>query len=182
MTPSDQTLLADCAAFTSQWEGCIPHLYLDGPGNVTGLMGHLFRTAVEAATAFGVTVEEMQPDWDAVMGSKPGMGPGYYAALTKCRATEAQINAVAAADLAEHVAHCARWIDGWDTLPRPAQVAAVDIDFNVKGGVTSFPHFVAAVEDRDWTAAATACHRKEGPGGVQTARNEATAALFSGLG
>ena len=181
-----QPLADACAAFTSQWEGCIPHLYLDGPGNVTGLMGHLFRTAVEAATAFGVPLEEIQADWQAVKTGQPGMGmaPGYYAARTKCRATEAQINAVAAADLAEHVAHCARWIDGWDTLPRPAQVAAVDIDFNVKGGVTSFPHFVTAVEDRDWATAATACHRIEtpAPGGVQRARNEATAALFSGLG
>ena len=41
--------LSDFRHHLEAFEGRIPWLYLDGPGNVTGGVGHLFRSYADAA-------------------------------------------------------------------------------------------------------------------------------------
>jgi len=181
MTPPSIQPLADaCADFTSQWEGRIPWMYLDGPGNVTAGCGHKLDTPEEASTVFGCDVAA---EFNAVKVSEPGHAAEWYETLTDSRLTDEQIKAILASDLQWFIGHSARMIGTWNTRPQPAQIACVDIAFNT-GGLGGWPSLCKAVSAGDWATAARQSHRIEtpAPGGVQTARNEATAALFSGLG
>ena len=80
--------------------------------------------------------------------------------LTKvCRGavslTEAQIDALLDLDIAAARADARRRVQGFDTLPPQAQMVIIDMIFNLGvGGFSTFRKMIAAVERRDWTAAA----------------------------
>ena len=175
-------LATACAAFTSQFEGKIPYLYLDPDGNVTGGCGHLFRTPQEVADISGCSLQDATEAFDAVKVAEAGHEAHWYETLTDMRLTDDQITALLASDQQRSIGLCSRTIQTWDSLPQPAQIALADIAFNT-GSLTGWPSLCMAVAAGNWAEAAIQCHRKEipAPGGVQSERNIATAQLFSNI-
>lgn len=172
-----------CCEFTKPFEGESLSLYLDGPGNVTGGIGIMFPDAQSAADAFGVSLEVMRPQFDAVKAARPGLAASAYAHLTTLRLTPAQSANLFRSAMEARVSACQRKVAGFDALPQPAQIVCVDLEYNVTGGVLVFRHFLGDLGRRDWKQAALDCHRLETPaaGGVQPARNAGAKALIESL-
>lgn len=172
---TSETLPAACASFTAPQEGRIPFMYRDNAkaGNVTVGCGHLIQNVNVACVEFDSYLTEMQPQFDAVAGAPAGKAAGFYAQFSTLRLTDARIDALLESDLAEHIGNCARIVPGFWQLPGPVQVATVDIDFNVEGGIRTFPHYLAAVAAGDWQEAAVQSNRPQLP-----ARSAATKALI----
>jgi GH24 family phage-related lysozyme (muramidase) len=69
--------------------------------------------------------------------------------------TDEQIDALLDLDIAAARAGARRCVQGFDTLPPQAQMVIIDMVFNLGvGGFSTFRKMIAAVERRDWTAAA----------------------------
>jgi lysozyme len=69
--------------------------------------------------------------------------------------TDPQIDALLDLDIAAARAGARRCVRGFDTLPPRAQMVIIDMVFNLGvGGFSTFRKMIAAVERRDWTAAA----------------------------
>lgn len=169
--PAD--LQTACEAFTGPQEGLELFMYLDGPGNITVGRGHMLYSPIHAAQAFGVDVSVVQPQWDALKVAAPNKRASDYGPLTTLRLTPVQEQDIFATDISTHIFRCRALIGLFDQFPGPVQVAAVDIDYNTKGGIHTFPRFITAVERGDWATAAFESNRPQLP-----ARSAAVKALI----
>lgn len=164
--------------FTAPFEGVIPHLYLDTRGNVTCGVGFLLanRAAVDAYE-WHPNLNAAHADYDKVRVMAPGHVASYYASACTAHLTDETMHE----HFDRHVASVrSQLASSWHLadLPRDAQIALVDMAFNLGvAGLDKFKKLHAAVDARDWATAATECSRK----GVQQARNDATRDLFLGL-
>ena len=68
---------------------------------------------------------------------------------------DADIDALAAADVARFEASLAAELPNWNTYPPTAQAALFDMGFNLGiGGLKKFDHLLAAVDAGQWDVAA----------------------------
>ena len=164
-------------------EGCINHLYLDGVGLVTCAVGHMVPTA-EAMDAIPMvhadgtpaTNDEKRAEWQAVKSLAPNMAPGFYAARTMLRLTDATIDQLQDSDVAEIYRELLHWFPDLASYPEPAQEAIVDYGFEGPAKMhAGAPKLCAAILAQDWPAAAVESHRV----GIQDSRNVAIAGLFT---
>lgn len=163
------------------FEGRISHMYKCTGGEVTIGIGHAIAT-VSDAPALSWTIDgrpateaEIQGDYARVEAAEKGLVATAYAPLTQCRMADADINSLAAADVARFEAALAAELPNWNTYPSSAQAALFDMGFNLGiGGLKKFSHLLAAVDAGQWEVAANECHRK----GIGDSRNQQTAALF----
>lgn len=155
-----------------EFEGVVPWLYADGTGLPTAGVGHACETPEEAVVVFNDP--RAAQDWHVIKNSLGGQAAHLYEPLTVCRLTDEQIDALEATDIAEtermlHVV-CPDSA-GW---PEAVRAAALDIQYNVKGGIATFPHMLAAIRRQDWETASQESHRPQ----LQTSRNQWTAATL----
>ena len=163
------------------FEGRISHMYKCTGGEVTIGIGHAIAT-VSDAPALSWTIDgrpatdaEIQADYARVQAAEKGLVAKAYAPLTQCRMADADIDALAAADVNRFEALLAAELPNWNTYPPSAQAALFDMGFNLGiGGLQKFTHLLDAVDAGQWDVAANECHRK----GIGDARNQQTAALF----
>lgn len=148
--PDLNSLLKACFDFTGAQEGNVFWPYLDGPGNITIGRGHLLYSALYAANVIGLPVEIVQPQWDSLKRQKPGMRADFYRGATSLLITSEKSDELFNSDLWCHIDACRQYVPGFDDLPQPVQVCCVDIDFNVKGGIRTFPAMLKAIAARDW--------------------------------
>lgn len=168
IAPLPDPYLSDLRTHLCLFEGRIPWLYLDGPGNVTGGVGHLFRTFADACVWLPMlTIAE----WDAVRNADPDQPATCYSHLSIARMSQNSIDTVLDADITAKGAGLA------SVLPASAQAwpgavkqALYDFAFNIgaHGLVAKFPKMLAAIEAGDYKTAAAESERK----GIQPARNE----------
>lgn len=153
-----------------EFEGTTEFLYPDICSLPTCGVGHACQTPEEAVRIFGDS--RAAQDWLVIKNSLRGQSTHLYEPLTVCRLTGDQIDALEAADIAETkrklLAVCPDSA-GW---PKGVRDAALDIEYNVKGGIATFPRMLAAIRRQDWATAAAECQRPQ----LQTARNQWTAA------
>jgi len=163
------------------FEGRVPHMYKCTGGEVTIGIGHAIATMSDAP-ALNWTIDgrpatdaEIQADYARVQAAEKGLVAKAYAPLTQCRMANADIDALAAADVARFEASLAAELPNWNTYPPTAQAALFDMGFNLGiGGLKKFTHLLAAADAGQWDVAAQQCHRK----GIGDDRNQQTAALF----
>lgn len=174
----------------AQFEGDIPYMYLDTKGNVTVGVGHNIgrpATCVTAATSLGfvrkdtgasATREEVAADLAALRGLPYGQKfpAEYYAPHIKLELPAAVRRRLLRADLGTYVADLHDRFPRFDTFPECAQLALLDMDFNLGPKFDEFVNLSAAANATPprWEACAKECHRK----GPNEARNAATKELF----
>ncbi len=165
-----------------QYEGVVPHLYLDSLGNVTVAVGHLLPTYLTGEDMIlvldgrFVTSERRRKEWELVKALEPNHLPEYYAERTTLRMPQFAIDDLLDADVAAKAKELATAFPNWQTFPEAAQEALLDMAFNLgtEGLRLKFPRLCAAAEEGKWGVAAEESHRQ----GIAEERNQATAELF----
>jgi GH24 family phage-related lysozyme (muramidase) len=171
-----------------EYEGRIPHLYVDSVGRVTVGVGHMIPNRNEMASltfmvggSAGVpmraaTLKEKQDEFDAMAKQPKGRRAGWYeqhATLTMRgpdidALTFAHINSFHA-KLVKAYSTAQGYSKEFDSLPHNVQLALFDLIFNVgPTGLTKFTQFNKSIKAADWKKAAEQCNRSQ----VSGARNE----------
>ncbi|HEY4338686.1 MAG TPA: hypothetical protein VGM97_01955, partial [Steroidobacteraceae bacterium] len=147
-------------------EGHTAFLYPDGGGKPTVGEGHAVETPDDAVEIFGD--ERARAEWSTIRCALTGQSLHLYAPLTVCRLTDAKIDALKTADVAEAERKLDRYVTDWRSWPAGVMDAARDIVWNT--GHLGFPMMLAAIRRGDWDEAAKESHRPQ----VQKARNDWT--------
>ena len=159
------------------------HLYLDSMGNVTCGIGHLVWTRGDpvtrgwmAALKIPFAPQITAPEFVALCAAEPDRLASFYAPMTKGRLTDAQMDAILDADIAEAQRNLATEFPGCENWPSGASAAGTDLVYNLgtSGLTKGFPRLTAAMRAQDWLTCAAECHRQ----GISEARNAATKELF----
>lgn len=125
------------------------------------------------------TNDEVTAEWTKVKALPFPHLASYYAKYTTLIMLPADIDALLLTRIRGFVAALKGHFTGWDKFPEPAQLALLDMEFNLgdaglfghhtkpKHGhsklVGGFPTVVAAAQKHDWLKCAANCHRR-GPG------------------
>ena len=164
-------------AFTSRFEGVIPHLYKDSKGYMTCGVGFLVPTETDCLRLpWSPNVEAALADYRQVQSQPKGYVAGHYRAFCKAYLKPdimRQLFDVKVDGFRRQLRRA-----GWrlERYPEPVVIALVDIVFNTGiTGINAFVNLRAAVDAGDWARAANECHRKPP---VSAERNDATRALF----
>jgi len=170
LSPDLKPLLKACFEFTGQQEGNVLWPYLDGPGNITIGRGHLLYTALYAANVLGLDLSVVQPQWNALKRRTPGLRANFYQGATSLRITPEKSDELFDSDLWQHILNCLDYVPGFVDLPQEVQITCVDIDFNVKGGIRTFPDMLKAIEARDWQKVSAESDRPQLPARSESVR------------
>jgi GH24 family phage-related lysozyme (muramidase) len=170
-----QQVLDRLFAFTSPFEGCINHMYLDTVGVVTCGIGFALFSPADAAKLGFVPADHVALDWSAVKACPPGKVAAWYKDHTVCVLPPKGLRAEFDRRVQDFASILSKGYQ-LEQYPESAQVALLDMSFNLGAGalLTKWPSLRAACAKGDWATAAKQCSRT----GVQAARNQATAALF----
>lgn len=170
-----------------EYEGRIPHLYVDSVGRVTVGVGHLIANRNETgsltlmvggagAPMRAATLKEKQDEYDAIAKQPKGYRAGWYEKHAKLTMRDPDIDALLVAHIDSFHAKLVKaytkaqgYPKDFDGLPHSVQLALFDLIFNVgPTGLTKFTQFNAAIKASDWKKAAEQSHRSQ----VSGARNE----------
>jgi GH24 family phage-related lysozyme (muramidase) len=164
-----------------KFEGRIPYMYRCTGGEVTVGIGHAILTAADAhALTWNIdgraaSAGEIAADYARIAAEPVGQVASYYKPLSRCRMTEAAIDALAAADTTRFAALVAAALPKWNTYPDCVQAGLFDMAFNLGvAGLQKFKNLIAACDAGNWEAAANECHRR----GIAEFRNQETVELF----
>jgi hypothetical protein len=186
------------AAFSAQFEGRIPYMYLDVLGLVTVGVGNLvdpvsiaqalpFRFKNNpgiAAPASAATPDQIAAEWQRLKNDPTLKTRGHLA----CEPiTQLELSADAIDDLIldrvtknEAFLKSQQWFQSFDTWPADAQLGLLSMAWAMgPGGPAGFPHFRAACQGLDFSVAATECKMNEAGNPGLVPRNQANVTLFS---
>lgn len=168
-----------------EFEGCVPHMYLDTVGKVTVGIGHLIPDEAHAAGLPFVDEAGHRASRDEVVAefrtvSRQAYGYRYparfFAQFTHLRLMQRDIDALKMRHVDSFLAELSALYPGFQTFPSEVKLALLDMAFNL--GATNlrlrWPRLNAAVRERDWSAASRQCNRPQ----VGLNRNRYVASLF----
>lgn len=177
---------ADFVDGLEQFEGCIPHLYLDSRGNVTTAVGLMLPNTTAALTlpwhdpgGAPTSPEAIAEQMRKVRGAALGHLAAWYRQFTVMRLDECSCRERCARDVDAILPQLSKMFVGFELLPLPARRALVDMAYNI--GVAKLARFTnlrAAIAHGDWVTAAGECHRI----GISERRNAWTAEQFRAAG
>jgi GH24 family phage-related lysozyme (muramidase) len=170
--------------FIAPFEGNIPHMYLDTEGFVTVGIGNMLPSSDAAsalaftnrATQNPATKEEIKTDFDSVSAQEKAKAAKYYRQFTKLDFPDIEVNRLFQIRVAEFQKQLRQAYSDHDTYPDPAQLALLDMAFNLGTGALKkkWPKLNQAIDKQDWVDAAEQCNRP----GANAVRNAGTKALF----
>ncbi len=155
-----------------EFEGVIPHMYLDTKGYVTVGVGFLINTVskatqyafVKRGTATRASRAEIEADWKAVNKMAKGMVASRYKSSTKFDLPMNVINAKFDTIFRQHVTYAKEYLSSFDKQPDACKEALADMAYNLGGGgLKKYKKLKKAIEAGDWAEAAKQSHRN-GPG------------------
>lgn len=176
------------------WEGVVPYMYLDKPGNVTVGAGNLlqrlepqkagdmlaaqslpFQNMDAGRTA---TPQEIAEAFNKVKALPRGMTYTEYAMRPKIGLTDAVIKALAKHRYeTEFLPALKRGFPDFENYPRAARRGLIDVTYNVGVSVpTTWTKLITATQARDWTTASVECRTK--PQNADDFRNKWRKDLF----
>ncbi len=171
-------------------EGRVNYLYLCTAGVPTAGVGHAVRTSRDALalpwTINGSPAGDaaILVDYAAIMKAPVGRRASFYAPLTRCRLSEAAIDALADTDMDAFARQIAARLPEFSSLPGSVQEGVFDIGFNCGvTGLLKFRQMIAALKRGDYQTAACHSFRPDlAPPGCQapTCPSLATNALLVG--
>ena len=180
------------------FEGSIPHMYLDTRGYVTVGIGKMLPTPsaaqlirfVRRGTQDLANVLEIQDAFLKVRGSIAGRPAASYRNLTDLDLAPGEADRLLNAELEKAEDRCRNLFGGWDKFPLPAQLALLDMVYNMgegraltaadrqagrrEHGLFQFHKLRESVAKEDWAAASRDCHRV----GIQKSRDTWTRDKF----
>jgi GH24 family phage-related lysozyme (muramidase) len=163
------------------FEGSVPYMYRCTGGEVTAGIGHAIFTPLDAVKlnwqihGRPAAPAEVTADFEKVEAAPKGLLAPHYQPLTECRLADDYVLRLALEDIATREAALIAAFSAWASFPGPVQEALFDMGFNLGiGGLRKFVKMLAAVDARNWEAAAAESLRQ----GVSAARNQETASLF----
>lgn len=175
-TPAIDALMPDLA----RHEGSFPFLYLDTAGLVTCGLGHMIPNL---AWSLKIPWQPNDPatianDFNVVAAMPKGRLPVFYEEATVCRLPAGWAEQDAEQRLENEYLPPLQALfsaGAFDSFPLPAQVALLDMAYNLGiGGLKEYVHMLAACAGGDWNKAAAECHRN----GISQERNDWCAAKF----
>lgn len=155
--------------FITNFEGNIPHMYLDSKGLVTVGIGNLIDSPNQAARLPFVRKEDQQPadeaeiraEWESIKAHQElaSAGARAFAELTSLMLTPDAIAQLLDEVLHENERHLKRSTDfsDLDTWPADAQLALLGMAWALGPGF-GFPSFRAACSRADFLTAAEQCN------------------------
>ena len=175
-----QTLLKKLA----EYEGNVPHMYLDRKGYVTVGVGHLLSTVAAAQklpfmdgkTKKKATAEEIKADFEAVSKLPKAKLAPFYTPHTKLVLTQSEIDALTASHIDNFHRELKRTYFTFDFHPKEVRLALFDMVFTLgrRGLITKFPEFNKAIQNKGWQKAAKESNRPD----VNLSRNRYVKNLF----
>ena len=158
-------------------EGRTSWLYRDSAveGHSTVGVGHLVPSYLAArALPFAPPIESAE--WEVLMAQPAKLVAAHYKPFTRGRLPDEEIDLLLERDLdVVHRGLQGVWSD-FDAFPEPAQVALIDMAYNLGiGGLKKFSRLGASVIAKDWARCALQCHRR----GIGEARNVRTSQRFA---
>lgn len=170
-----------------EYEGRIPHLYVDSVGRITVGVGHLIANRHEMSSLTfmsggagmpirAATLKEKQDEFDAMAKQPKGHRAGWYERHATLTMRDPDIDGLLFAHIDEFHAKLVKayskaqgYPKDFDKLPQNVQLALFDLIFNVgPSGLTKFTQFNKSIKAGDWKKAAEQCERSQ----VNGARNE----------
>lgn len=148
----------------AEYEGSIPHMYLDSKGLVTVGVGHLLSTVADAQklafviekTKMNATADDIKTDFESVKKQPKNKIASFYKPATKLTLPQAEIDKLTTSHIEAFYKDLKIIYTDFDNYPDEVQLALFDIIFNV--GPTNlkntWPNFNKAIRDKDWKKAA----------------------------
>jgi GH24 family phage-related lysozyme (muramidase) len=169
----------------------IDHMYLDSVNKVTVAVGHMMPDAASAArikmyhygTNAVATDLEKKTEWNAMRKLSNGLpknnkSAGYYKASAKLFVTTTEVDTLLDADLAKSIRILRANYPKFDTFPEDAQVAMIDMAYNLGNRIHSkFKTFTAVINNPkgpNWELAAKNSNRPQ----LSPKRNKEVRDLF----
>ncbi len=168
----------------AEYEGEIPHMYLDSKGLVTVGVGNLI-TSVQAAQALPfinqagepATADEIKADYDSVKQQQGNRIASFYKPFTKLIMTQEGMDELTNKHIDTFYKEIKKIFSEFDDFPSEAKLALLDLIFNL--GMTNlknkWPNLNKAVNAKNWGDAALASRRRAP---VSDARNKYVKDLF----
>ena len=165
--------LAGTLAMLKGFEGSFPYMYLDSRGYVTVGVGFWLDTAGTAANyAFYLnsapsgsqkaTPDQIQAEWSHLKCQAANHLETYYQPFTTMHMLDCDIDALLTLKVNSFEAQVRRVFSNWDDFPACAQLALLDMIYNL-GSLTAFPKLVSFALNKNWAGCAAQCYR-QGPG------------------
>jgi hypothetical protein len=185
-------------AFTTQFEGCVPYMYLDIKGLVTVGIGNLVDP-VEAAQALpfqfknqpgiaapgsAATADQIAAEW-ATLKNDPSLASRGFTAcapITQLELSNDSINTLVLTKLSQNESFLKRqqWFSNFDTWPADAQMGLLSMAWAMgPAGPGEFPNFRAACQNLQFSVAAAQCQMNAAGNPGLISRNRANVTLFS---
>lgn len=162
----------------AQYEGVVPHLYLDAKGYVTVAVGHLIQTVtdalklrfIDAATKKLATPEQIKKEFETISKQPKNRVASFYRPHTRLILTPIRIGKLTNAHIAQFYKELKQIYPDFDRYPQEVRLALFDLIFNVGATNlrTAWPNFNKAIKAQDWQKAAAHSRRKPP---VSAARN-----------
>ncbi len=167
-----------------EYEGAIPHMYLDSKGLVTVGIGHLIINLQSAQKlpfitqkAIKATLKEIQVDYDLVKKQSGNMLASYYKRFTKLKLSAIEIDKLTNKHIDSFYKEIKQIYSDFDNFPSDVKLALLDLIFNV--GMpdlkNNWPSLNKEVRAKEWGKAALHSNRKVP---VSAARNKYVKDLF----
>ena len=166
------------AVYVARWEGCTSWFYLDTAGVCTIGKGLAVFSAAEAARLFG---PDARAAWESVRTAPPGLVAESYAHLSDWRASDAVLEKEFRSRLMGVAIDLSRQFETWNQTPANAQIALIDLAYNVGAAKLPdrWPNLARAVREGNWLEASAQCVVTKGAPDVK--RQRARQLLFSSL-
>ncbi|MBI1422093.1 MAG: hypothetical protein GC149_01420 [Gammaproteobacteria bacterium] len=153
-----------------EYEGNIPHMYLDAKGLVTVGIGYLLANAVEAqklpfvnnTTGKAATAAEIKTDYDNVKKQSKGFLAGFYKKFTKLKLTPNEIDLLTNKTINQFYGELKTVYPDYDSYPGEVKLALFDMIYNLgmSGLSNNWPNFNKYIKAKDWKNAAAESKRK----------------------
>src|ERR1022692_3437837 len=178
-------------AFNTQFEGCIPYMYLDIKGLVTVAVGNLidpvelaqalpfcFKSQSGISGSGAATVEQIAAEWQTLQNDPSLAVKSYKAceAITQLELSDDSIGSLISAKLTgiENFLKRQQWFQAFDTWPADAQLGLLSMSWAMgPAGPGEFPLFRAACQKLDFRTAAAECKMNEAGNPGLIPRNQA---------
>ncbi len=168
------------------FEGNISYMYVDTKGFVTVGVGNMLPNAraaqalafVNRATRNAATDREIATDFQKVAAQPKARPARWYRQFTTLDLPDVEINRLFQQRIEEFRGQLRRAYSKYDTYPDGAQLAMLDMAFNLGVGAlkNKWPKLNEAIDKLDWAAASDRCERPE----ANAIRNAAVKALLKG--